>query len=108
MSKVTPLRGISKITFIKYTSLPYLIAERLFLLFDRDNDSFLNFIEFVSIVLKVNSSDTTIKMKLVFDIYDFDKDGCITSKDVMTILSHTISIDSFKNKSLSLTEKAKE
>lgn len=62
------------------------------MLSDKDSDSFLSLIEFISIILKANSSDMSIKMKLVFDLYDFDGNGFINAQDVKTLLTHTINI----------------
>ena len=72
--------------------MPCVIAERLFTLTDSDSDGNLSQSEFISIVLKINSSDMSIKLKLVFDLYDFDSNGLISAQDVRTLLLHTINI----------------
>lgn len=44
--------------------------------------------EFATSMFKLYSSDFGIKMKLIFDLFDFDKDGAITKEDVSLLLSH--------------------
>jgi hypothetical protein len=39
-------------------------------------------------MFKLYTSEFNIKMKLVFDMYDFDKDGTISKEDVSLMLSH--------------------
>jgi hypothetical protein len=39
-------------------------------------------------LFKVYYSNVETKIKLAFDIYDFDKDGFIRKEDVRLILSH--------------------
>ena len=91
--------------------LPGIIVERLFNLSDKNKDGFLNLIEFTSSILKIHSNDPTIKMKLIFDLYDFDGDGKINNEDIKTIMMHSISnsvkVDHDKS-DLFNTEKQKE
>jgi len=44
--------------------------------------------EFIHGFFKVFYSNLETKMKLSFDIYDFDRDGLISREDVRLILSH--------------------
>lgn len=44
--------------------------------------------EFVHGFFKIYYSNLDTKLKLIFDIYDFDKDGFIIPEDVKLILSH--------------------
>jgi Ca2+-binding EF-hand superfamily protein len=44
--------------------------------------------QFVYVLFKVYYSTFEEQVKLVFDIYDFDKDGFITQEDVRIILSY--------------------
>jgi Ca2+-binding EF-hand superfamily protein len=71
--------------------LPGIIGERIFNLSDKNKDGFLNLIEFTSSILKINSNDPDIKMKLIFDLYDFDSDGKVKNDDIKTIMMHTMS-----------------
>ena len=44
--------------------------------------------EFVAISHRFFKIDFESKLKLVFDIYDFNSDGFISEKDIRGILSH--------------------
>lgn len=80
--------GINKVTIIDYCNLPGILAERFFSLLDANNDDYIDLREFVYILFKIYYSDFDTQVKLVFDIYDFDKDGSITKEDVRIILSY--------------------
>jgi Ca2+-binding EF-hand superfamily protein len=80
--------GINKVTIIDYCNLPGILAERFFSLLDANNDEYIDLREFVYILFKIYYSDFDTQVKLVFDIYDFDKDGSITKEDVRIILSY--------------------
>jgi len=67
--------GINRVTYLKYTNLPGIIGERLFNICDKNKDGYLDFEEFSSAIIKICSGDSAIKMKLVFQLYDFDDDG---------------------------------
>jgi len=59
----------------------------LFNLFDINKDNYIDNTEFLTSMFKLYSSDFNIKMKFIFDMYDFDKDGTISKEDVCTMLS---------------------
>jgi Ca2+-binding EF-hand superfamily protein len=80
--------GINKVTIIDYCQLPGILAERFFSLLDANNDEYIDLREFVYILFKIYYSNFDNQVKLVFDIYDFDKDGYITKEDVRIILSY--------------------
>eukprot|EP01061_Rhynchopus_euleeides_P038793 TRINITY_DN66526_c0_g1_i1.p1 TRINITY_DN66526_c0_g1~~TRINITY_DN66526_c0_g1_i1.p1 ORF type:complete len:179 (+),score=79.35 TRINITY_DN66526_c0_g1_i1:74-610(+) len=62
----------------------------LFRMFDTDNDGFIDFKEFViSLSIYQNKSKSVSedeKLKLLFNFYDVDADGEISSKDLFTVL----------------------
>lgn len=80
-------KGINKISFLDYSQLPGLLAERLFAVFDVDHDGYLNSKEFLTGLLRIYCSQFDQKMKFVFDIYDFDNDQQITKTDITTIIT---------------------
>jgi len=80
--------GINKVTIIEYSHLPGVLAERFFSLLDGNNDEYVDLKQFVYVLFKVYYSTFEEQVKLVFDIYDFDKDGFITQEDVRIILSY--------------------
>lgn len=80
--------GINKVTIIDYCQLPGILAERFFSLLDDNTDEYIDLKEFVYVMFKIYYSTFEEQVKLVFDIYDFDKDGYITKEDVRIILSY--------------------
>lgn len=80
--------GINKVTIIDYCQLPGILAERFFSLLDANNDEYIDLREFVYILFKIYYANFDNQVKLVFDVYDFDKDGYITKEDVRIILSY--------------------
>ena len=81
-------KGINKITFAKYYELPGLINERLFQLFDRDNNGYLDGKEFINGMIILFTESFSTLTKFIFSFYDFDQDGLITREDVRIVLSH--------------------
>ena len=71
-------KGINKVSMLDYCQLPGLLAERLFSVLDQDGDGYLSGREFLSGLLRFYCSSFDEKIKLVFEIYDFDKDCYIT------------------------------
>lgn len=80
-------KGVNRITFIDYTRLPCLIAERLFAVFDVSNTSYISQTEFINGMMQLYSGTFADKIRLVFMIYDFDKDQKIATDDVIPIIT---------------------
>ena len=81
-------KGISKITFLEFIKLPVFIAEKVFLSFDSDNDGFLSLKEFVDSLASLYLGDFNETIKIIFNIFDFDKDGVISKGDIKILLSY--------------------
>lgn len=80
-------KGVNKISFLDYSQLPGLLAERLFAVLDQDRDGYLNSKEFLTGLSRIYCSSFDYKMKFVFEIYDFDCDKQISRNDISTIIS---------------------
>jgi Ca2+-binding EF-hand superfamily protein len=65
-----------------------LIGERFFRLFDTDRDGYLNKAEFESCICRLFVPTFEEKIKLIFDLFDFDSDGKISKEGIRTLLSH--------------------
>jgi len=76
------------ITLLKYLSLPGLIGERVFTLFDLDRDGYLKEGEFQDGLCRLFSSTFEESIRLVYDLFDFDSDGKISKEDIRMLLSH--------------------
>ena len=80
-------KGINRISFIEYTQLPGLLAERFFAVLDVDKDEYLSQKEFLMGLLRLYCSKFNQKVEFIFDIYDFDGDKMISKKDILTLLT---------------------
>ena len=83
-------KGIEKIIFFKYYELPGIFSERFFSVLDKDNDGILGEEEFTKGMLKLFTKGTSLNSlaEIIFNIYDFDKDGKISKEDVRLVLSY--------------------
>jgi len=68
--------------------LPGIISERLFAIFDKNNNTYLDIEEFVGGMKTLLSENYEKTSKFIFDFYDFDKDGHITKEDIRIVLSY--------------------
>ena len=85
-----PIKGIEKLTFRNYFELPGIIADRLFAVFDRDSNGFLDHGEFIYSMKILFAQGETFQTlaKFIFRFYDFDKNGKIDREDVRVVLSY--------------------
>lgn len=65
-----------------------LIGERVFQLYDIQGKNIINLKNFLSASYRFFQASFEEKMKLVFDIFDFDSDGIIAEEEIRAILSH--------------------
>ena len=68
--------------------MPGILGERFFSCLDTNDDQSIDQKEFIHAMFKVYYSKLESKMKLVFDMYDFDSDGQVTKEDIRLVLSH--------------------
>ena len=79
-------KGVMKMIFFEYLKLPIFISEKLFTVFDKDKDGFLNQKEFILGMNRLYNSNFDETIKLIFDILDFNQDDIIERDDVKMIL----------------------
>lgn len=108
-SSKTQLRGISKLIFNDYFKLPVFICEKMFMSLDKDNDSYLNLKEFSEGMCKLYLGSFQETAEIIFNIFDFDKDGNINIGDVKVLISYlpiksTEEESEYKNQMKSLEE----
>jgi Ca2+-binding EF-hand superfamily protein len=65
-----------------------MLAERFFSVMDLNGDTYIDYKEFLTGLLRIYCSTFEQRTKFVFDIYDFDSDGYISKDDISTILSY--------------------
>ncbi len=81
-------KGINRITFSKYYELPGIISTRLFAIFDKDKDNYLDLVEFIDGMRNLFCECFDNLSKMIFAIYDFDCDGKVSKEDIKTVLSY--------------------
>lgn len=81
-------QGVSRITFYEYIKLPVLIADKLFNALDKDNDGFLSLKEFVDGLNNLYYGSFKHSAKIIFNMYDFDRDGVINRDDIKILFSY--------------------
>ena len=82
-------KGISKYIFIKYFNLPFMICRRLFSVFNNNIDEeYLSAENFVENMTNLFTGNIEYLFKLIFNLFDFNNDGNISSDDVNIILSY--------------------
>ena len=92
-------KGVMKMIFFDYLKLPIFISEKLFTVFDKDKDGFLNQKEFIYGMNTLYNSNFDDTLKLIFDILDFNHDELIEKDDVKMILGLLpLKTDKNKNK----------
>lgn len=81
-------KGINKITLSKYYELPGIIFDRLFSVLDSNKTEYVNLDEFINGMMTLFTKSFDDLVKLIFNFYDFDKDGKICKEDVRIVLSY--------------------
>ena len=79
-------KGIIKMIFFDYIKLPIFIAEKVFNVFDKDKDNYLNQKEFIYGMNRLYNGNFDETLKLIFEILDFNHDEYIEKDDVKMIL----------------------
>ncbi|POM64167.1 TKL/LISK/LISK-DD1 protein Kinase, partial [Phytophthora palmivora] len=78
-------------TALGFTVKESLYVDRIFQLFDTNNDNFISFDEFLQSVSVLSSKGGTAeKIKFSFDILDFDRDGKLSTQELLSMLEACI------------------
>ena len=82
---------VDRVTLCEYTQLPGLMSDRFNALCGSNTkyqEGRVGQEKFLDVLTKIYASTLDQKIKLSFDIYDFDQDGKISDEDVRIVLSH--------------------
>lgn len=82
------IKGINNVTFAFYYQLPGIILDRLFNVFDVNNNQYIDLNEFVEGMSTLFTDNFDNLVKFIFKFYDFDNDGLINKEDIRTVLSY--------------------
>jgi len=74
--------------FCNFMKLPSIISEKHFNVMDEDRDNFLSKDEFIKPLSKLYFGDFEETAKIIFEIYDFNRDNYINKADVKMIHSY--------------------
>ena len=96
LKKISNIQGITKYIFSKYYSLPGIIGDRLFRVFDSSNNGILEYNEFKRGMTALFCGDYEKTLRFIFDFYDFNGDGKISKEDIKVVLLYVV----FSNKNL--------
>ena len=80
--------GLDKVTVLEYTQLPGILGERLFQVFDKNKNEYIDKKEFLKGMIQIYSSNLETSFAFVFNMYDFNDDGFISKEDIRLILSY--------------------
>lgn len=82
---------LSLFSLYKYLKLPFIISKRIFKLFDTNNNTYLTKESFSDGFYNLYfNKDIEFKLKLIFDLFDFNEDGTISRIDILFLLKHLL------------------
>jgi Ca2+-binding EF-hand superfamily protein len=79
--------NMDKLTFINYINLPFIIADKIFTIFDKENLGYINWNNFIEGINSLYLGTMMETEYFIFQIFDFDRDGRIIPEDVRLILT---------------------
>src|SRR5690606_9838541 len=97
-----------------FTNLPLLISGKLFGIFKKNDSDYLSSEEFVNGLFNLYAGNLEQTQLLIFNLFDFDRDGIVIKEDIKLILKYIITgeeniskannlINSFFEKKLTLS-----
>ena len=94
------LIGLNKLIFNNYYSLPGIIGDRLFRVFDSGRKDILELKDFKTGMNILFCESYQNVLRFIFDFYDFDGDGKISKEDIRVVLSYVQFSNKKNNKNL--------
>jgi Ca2+-binding EF-hand superfamily protein len=81
---------INKLSFLNYIGMPYLVSDKIYKLFSREENS-IDLNTFLAGMKRLYNSSLEESIKTIFNLLDFDNDGYIIPQDVRLLVSFTVS-----------------
>jgi Ca2+-binding EF-hand superfamily protein len=82
--------GIDRRTFLRVFTLPGMLGERLFDVFDKQKKEYLTFDDFITGLTKLVRGTVDDKIKFLFDMYDLNSTGLIEKNELLTMLNSAV------------------
>ena len=80
--------GLTKYIFQSYYNLPIIICERLFKVLDTKGNTSLSQEDFVTGLINLFLGDYKTLIKMMFNMYDYNRDGKISRNDVKIVFNY--------------------
>ncbi len=81
-------RCIDKETFLQYFHLPGLIGRRLFAAFDKRNEGFIRYEDFITSLGVLCRGTWKEKAEFIYKLYDVNNSNTITKKQLLALINH--------------------
>eukprot|EP01084_Bolivina_argentea_P199544 341433_1 len=86
LAKRSPNDTVSKQTFLEYFSLPGILGDRLFAVFDTENNGVISWSEFLVGLARYNKGSMEQKIDMLFEIYDMNSEQQVNREELSLML----------------------
>lgn len=104
-----PSNVLDKVTLMEFINLPGILADRFYAQVGNGSKTDARIVQekFISVMQTIYNSQLEDKMRLTFEMYDFDCDGKISADDVRLVLNY-IPLVRRENSSLTVSDSSQE
>lgn len=80
--------GMNMETFEILFNFPLLFSQKLFRLIDKEKKGFISNRQFIEAMYKLFNGPMTERIRMLFDLLDFNEDGIVNTEDILLITYH--------------------